>query len=80
MINIYMKISMHTIAMGVTISFMMLLALTQSVSFGLYISVAIFIAGLVCTARFIASDHTPKEIYGGLLAGLTALLIATLFV
>ena len=45
---------------------MMLLALTQSVSFGVYISVALLIAGLVCTARFIVSDHTQKEIYGGL--------------
>jgi hypothetical protein len=78
--NIYMKISMHTIALGVAISFMLLLALTQSVSFGVYISITLVIAGLVCTARFIVSDHTPKEIYGGLLAGLAALLIATLFV
>jgi hypothetical protein len=80
MANIYMKISMHSIAMGVMISFIMLLALTQSVSFGAYISIALLIAGLVCTARFIVSDHTPKEIYVGLLAGLAALLIATLFV
>lgn len=80
MANIYMKISMHSIAMGVAVSFMLLLSLTQSVSFGIYISVAIFIAGLVCTARFIASDHTQKEIYGGLLAGLAALLISILFV
>ena len=80
MANIYMKISMHSIAMGVAISFIMLLALTQSVNFGVYISIALVIAGLVCTARFIVSDHTPKEIYGGLLAGLAALFIATLFV
>lgn len=78
--NIYMKISMHAIAMGVMISFMMLLAFTQAISFGIYISITLFIAGLVCTARFIISDHTQKEIYGGLLAGAGALLIATLFV
>jgi hypothetical protein len=80
MANIYMKISMHTIAMGVMISFIMLLAFTQSVRMGVYISIALFIAGLVCTARFIVSDHTPKEVYSGLLAGVAALLIATLFV
>ncbi|HEY6504686.1 MAG TPA: hypothetical protein VIZ28_11975 [Chitinophagaceae bacterium] len=77
--NIYMKISMHAIAMGVMLAFMMLLALTQSVSFGVYISIALLIAGIVCTARFIASDHTQKEIYAGLLAGFVALLIAIWF-
>ena len=80
MANIYMKISMHAIAMGVMLSFMMFLALTQAVSFSVYISVAFFIAGLVCTSRFIVSDHSQKEIYGGLLAGLAALLIANTFV
>jgi hypothetical protein len=80
MANIYMKISMHAIAMGVAISFILLLAVIQPVSSGVYISVAMLIGGLVCTARFIVSDHTQKEIYGGLLAGFAALFIATLFV
>jgi hypothetical protein len=80
MANIYMKISMHTLAMGVAISFMLLLAFIQPVSSGAYISIALLIAGLVCSARFIVSDHTQKEIYGGLLAGFAALFIATLFV
>ena len=80
MANIYMKISMHAIAMGVTVSFMILFSLTQSAHPGIYISVTFLIAGLVCSARFIVSDHAQKEIYGGLLAGFTALLIALLFV
>lgn len=80
MANIYMKVSMHAIAMGVMISFMMLLAFTQPVNFGIYISVALFIAGLVCSARLIASDHTHKEVYTGLLTGIAALLIALLFI
>jgi hypothetical protein len=80
MANIYMKVSMHAIAMGVMISFMMLLAFTQQVNFGIYISVSLFIAGLVCSARLIASDHTQKEIYTGLVTGIAALLIAILFI
>lgn len=79
MANIYMKISMHTIAMGVVMGFMTWLAFTQSTSFGVYISVAFFMAGLVCSARLIASDHTQKEVYGGLIAGIAALSIAVLF-
>jgi hypothetical protein len=79
MANIYMKISMHAIAMGVMVSFMMLLALSGSASFGTYISVAVFIAGLVCTARLMISDHSSKEIYVGLLAGIIALLLGNWF-
>ena len=74
--NIYMKISMHAISMGVMVTFMILLALGQAISFGMYISVALLIAGLVCTARFIISDHTPKEVYTGLLVGVVSQLIA----
>jgi hypothetical protein len=80
MANIYMKISMHAIGMGVTISFILLLALTQSVNSGLYITIALLIAGLVCSARFIVSNHSQKEIYAGLLVGFAALLIAAFFV
>jgi hypothetical protein len=59
---------------------MILLAFTQSAGSGLYLSVALLISGLVCSSRFIASDHSQKEVYGGLLGGIIALVIAALFV
>ncbi len=74
--NIYMKISLHAISMGILVAFMVLLGMTQSVNFGLYISIAFFIAGLVCTARFIVSDHTQKEVYLGLLTGILSMIAA----
>jgi hypothetical protein len=74
--NIYMKISMHAIAMGILLMFMSILAFTQSGNYAVYLSLAILIAGLVCTARFIVSDHTPSEIYGGLLLGIGSQLLA----
>ena len=74
--NIYMKISMHAIAMGVMITFVLLLAFNQAIPFGIYISAALLIAGVVCTARFIVSDHTQKEVYAGLLVGIVSQLIA----
>ena len=74
--NIYMKISMHTIAVGVMATFIMLLAFKQDTSFGIYIAVAIFISGIVCTARMIASDHTQREIYGRLFIGGVSQLVA----
>jgi hypothetical protein len=74
--NIYMKVSMHAISMGVMATFMLLLAFSQEISFGIYVSVALLITGLVCTARFIVSDHTQKEVYIGLLLGIVSQLIA----
>lgn len=76
MANIYMKVSMHAISMGVMVAFMMNLAFTQDINMGFYLSVAIFIAGLVCTARFIDSDHTGMEVYGGLAIGVISQIIA----
>ena len=74
--NIYMKISMHAISMGVIAALIMLLAFKQENGSGIYISVALLLTGLVCTARFIVSDHTQKEVYGGLLLGVLSLLAA----
>lgn len=76
LVNIIMKVSMHAISMGIMLAFMSLLSFTQAGSYTIYMSVAFLIAGLVCTARFIVSDHTQKEIYTGLLVGGVSQLIA----
>lgn len=76
MVNIKMKVSLHAISMGIVVTFMLLLALTQGLQFGIYLSVAILIAGMVCTARFIVSDHTPEEVYVGLGVGFVSMMIA----
>ena len=69
MANIYFKISMHAIGMGglVGICFVIMQQNTMLMTWPL--SAALLIAGLVCTSRFIVSDHTPKDIYSGLLIG-----------
>jgi hypothetical protein len=76
MSNAYMKISMHAMAMGVMMAFVLLLAWNDNLDSGIYISAALFLTGLVCTARLIVSDHSNKEIYTGLFLGITSLLIA----
>jgi hypothetical protein len=78
--NIFAKVSMHAIAVGVMTTFIALLALTDSSSFSLYLSIAILISGIVCTSRFIVSDHTQKEIYYGFLIGVFSQLAAHYFV
>lgn len=74
--NSFYKVSMHAISVGVGATFIFLLGFSTYMSFGIYISIAILIAGLVCTARLIHSDHSTKEIYAGLLMGVIAQLIA----
>ncbi len=76
MVNIRMKVSLHTISAGIVLAFFILMAFTQSLHFGSWLSVALLFTGLVCTARMIVSDHTTKEIYGGLVTGAASVLLA----
>jgi hypothetical protein len=79
MTNIIMKVSLHAVSMGVMLAFILLLAFSQPLNFGIYLSVSLLIAGAVCTSRFIVSDHYPKEVYGGLFVGIISMLAAGLF-
>jgi hypothetical protein len=80
LVNISMKVSMHAISAGVMCTFMALLAITDSSSFSLPLSIAVLIAGIVCTSRLIVSDHSPKEIYYGFLVGVFSQVAAHYFV
>ena len=76
MANIYYKISMHGLAVGALFVLFMWMAFSGSVAGGAYLSIVILITGLVCTARFIVSDHNPFEIYSGVLVGAICQLVA----
>lgn len=69
MANIYYKVSMHAVAMGSFMTFFILLALHGTFFMGLYLSLSILIAGLVCTARLVVSNHHPFDVYSGFLMG-----------
>ena len=77
-ININSKISMHTTAMGGLLAFALMFSLRDENASGLYLSIAILTAGLVCTARLIVSDHTRFQIVQGLVVGALAQLVAWL--
>lgn len=79
MANIYFKISMHGMAMGSLFTFFAWMAITGLVPMGVYLAIAILIAGLVCTSRLIVSDHNAFEVYTGLLAGIVSMLLAIAF-
>jgi hypothetical protein len=76
LLNSYFKISMHGISVGVGSTFIYLLAVLSASSFGIYLSIALLIAGLVLTSRLINDDHNPKEVYAGFFLGVLAQLVA----
>jgi hypothetical protein len=79
MSNIYYKISMHGVAMGGLICFFILFSFSDDYASGLYISLAFLTAGIVCSSRFIVSDHSAFEIYSGVLVGMLGQFIAWQF-
>ncbi|MBC7829031.1 MAG: hypothetical protein H7122_14875 [Chitinophagaceae bacterium] len=74
--NIYFKISMHALAIGGMLFFILWVSFSGDGTSGLYPSFAILIAGIVCTARMIISDHRPVEIYAGILIGIVCQIVA----
>ncbi|OSZ81198.1 hypothetical protein CAP36_08170 [Chitinophagaceae bacterium IBVUCB2] len=80
MANIKIKISLHAIAVGVMMTLFISMALSQDLNFGIWLSGALLVTGLVCTSRFIVSDHTTLEVYGGLAIGVVSVLTAILFI
>ncbi len=77
--NIYIKISMHGIAMGTATAFLALLTVDPSSSnITIFLALAFLLTGLVGTARLILKAHTPKEYYFGLGTGLLSILIANI--
>lgn len=79
MLNIRMKISLHAIGAGVCLAFFIILTWNQGLDSGIYLSLAILAAGLICTARMIVSDHRPAEIYVGLFTGMVSMWMASVF-
>lgn len=79
-LNNYFKISLHAMGVGGAMAAIILFAMYYQMPLGVSMSVATLIAGIVCTSRFLVSDHTNKEIYTGLFVGVGCQLIAYYFV
>jgi hypothetical protein len=67
--NIYYKISMHAMGWGSVIGIFLIIMNSHTMLMTWPLSIAFLITGLVCSSRLLISDHSPKEIYGGLLVG-----------
>lgn len=75
-INNYIKISLHGIAMGGALAAIILFSFFYQTSLGLPIIIATLLTGLVATSRFIVGSHTNTEMYMGLTLGAVCQLIA----
>lgn len=78
-LNNYFKISLHAMGVGGGMAAIILFALYYHSPLGLAISMATLLTGIVCTSRFLVSDHTNQEIYYGLLVGIGCQIIAYYF-
>jgi membrane-associated phospholipid phosphatase len=75
-INIFSKISMHTVGMGGFLA-MMLICISRSVANNEYILIlAVIAAGLVGSSRLILGAHESNEIYGGYAIGFLTQFVA----
>jgi hypothetical protein len=80
MLNNYFKISLHAMALGGALAAIILFAMYYRLPLGISMSITAMITGVVCTSRFLVSDHTNKEVYTGLFVGIGSQLIAYWFV
>jgi hypothetical protein len=75
-INLFSKISMHTVGMGGFLA-IVLISVMRSVADKQYLlAIAILIAGLVGSSRLILGAHEPAEVYGGYVVGFLAQFVA----
>ena len=79
--NIYFKISMHALGVG-ALTGLILLIIFSGLSYAIFLPAMIvfIITGLVSTSRMIVSDHTPFDIYTGILFGIISQVIAYVFI
>lgn len=76
LLNIYLKISLHAIGVGGLVGLAVVSIYKESSAISaLPLTVALLVAGFVCTSRLIASNHRPVEIYLGFIAGLVCQFI-----
>jgi hypothetical protein len=74
--NNFFKISMHGMGVGGLLVFVLITCFYYQAYLGLDITVAMLIAGIVCTARLILGEHNNFEVYAGLTVGALCQLIA----
>lgn len=76
--NIYFKVSMHAMGMGGWLGIFLVILQSNSMLMTWPLAAVILLTGIVCTSRFIVSDHTQKEVYLGLVIGMLCQFVAAM--
>lgn len=79
LINIFMKISMHTTAAGGMIGVLIVLMMVSPVNMVIPLFAALAIAGIIGTARMLLGTHRIWEIWLGYIIGVLVMLAAYLY-
>lgn len=79
-INNFIKISLHGLAMGGALMAIILFALYYHQNLGIAISITTMLTGIVASSRFIAGNHTNSEMYIGIGVGAFCQLVGYWFV
>lgn len=64
MLNTRFKISLHTLALGVTLCLLVQMALRESLYYGSWLSIALLITGLVSSAGYTLTHTAPAKFTG----------------
>lgn len=78
-VNSYIKVSMHAISAGVMCAFIFSISFLSDVNYGFYLSIAVLLAGVICSVRLVNNDHNPLEVYTGFFIGVLAMFVAYVF-
>ncbi|MDR0793087.1 MAG: hypothetical protein LBE82_07245 [Chitinophagaceae bacterium] len=75
-LNNFVKISMHAMAIGVAVACMILTSRFYAIYLGLDIILVMLVGGMTLTSRLILSEHTNAEMYLGVVVGVFCQVLA----
>lgn len=75
-INVFHKISLHTVGISGALTIMMLLLMTSERDMSYWFLLIIILTGTIATARLYLQAHTIKEVYSGFLVGMLGQVFA----
>jgi hypothetical protein len=75
-INIFAKISLHSLAAGSLLALLLALIHTSTIDMRLMLIGAILLAGIIGSSRLILNAHSEREVFSGYLVGFTGQFLA----
>ena len=75
LINLFWKISLHSVGAGALVGLVFLLSLKMLTPLDWYLISAIIIAGLILSSRLRLNHHSPTQVWIGLLTGFSGLIL-----